>query len=1151
VGKSEKQQPFAFGAMVEALGSVSGQGVMLPLGSQQQAPQQQPQPFVPTMSTSGSQIQVRNDLNEEQEIQQLELLCKQMYESTHSNERTKAERAMLEFSNSNDSLRKCQLLIERANSPYAQLLGAQTLSKIVGKQNSNITFEQRIEIRNHAINYLANGQNLAPFVVQALTKLFAKITKMIWLEYKDSQQIIPLVNEHFFQVDIERQTIGVMILSQLVQEINQVEGDPVLHRSLTRQRRISSNFRDTYLNELFSLSCNILHSSVAALSANDRSPERLKLIEVALKLTLNCLSFDFIGTSPDESNSDDLPTVQIPSSWRRLFVEFTTLDLFFRLYHILPPQISCYALSCLVQMTSVRRSIFSNQERLQFLNRIVDGVECILRNPSGLSDPSTYHEFCRLLLRFKANFQLSELTKVQSYPTLIGLIKDFTCHAFQVWNCAPNSIHYLLMLWQKLVSSATYVKGSNDHYLDIHAPEVMKAYISYRLEGVNAVVQEGVEDPLDDTPMLTQQLEQIAQISRQSFKVTGEFLRQVFDQTADQYQALLIRGESSVELQILEGRLTWLVYIISAALSGRLFVKCEDEYLEGELACKVMQLIRLSDSQLHQGRRCEKLELAFLSFYDTYRKCYVADTAQYGSKMHKKLSEVLGSSNESRLLSVFVTKIITNLNCWSSSELIVKNTLAILHELSVGFASLTKIADLDEVKFILSNHTAERFPILSNSTSIEFMRYRTSFYSSLGRLLIESMRNGNEEKFDEFMLPLDTAFEQLRQAILINPSPSIAQNDQAKRAFIGICRDVRGLAKEFTKPQFYFLLFEWIHPTYTPVIKRALEIWYHDPHVTSPALRLIAELVDNREKRNYYDSASSDSIYLFREVSSIMVSLGSRILSLTDVPQEKIYAYKLKTISIMFKIMSTSLRAKMNFAVFQLYGDPALDDLLQMFVKLFLSTINCDILSYPKLSLQYYPLLEVLSSNHCEFLTNLEPQIFGVMLTSLQAGITVTEDRISTSCFIITHNIVTQLFRWLTKVARKIGPASRVKEDEDKRKLSMSILETHSQTFHSMMAIMLDLLMSSDQASHPQLPFPFLGLILLYEDHFQKLRDSVINSQPASRRSAVTQWFETLMEGVSRNLTQANRDKFIQNVLSFRRDVSDGLKISYSTGDRN
>ena len=45
----------------------------------------------------------------------------------------------------------------------------------------------------------------------------------------------------------------------------------------------------------------------------------------------NCLTFDFIGTSTDES-SDDLCTVQIPTSWRPAFLEFSTLQLFFDLY---------------------------------------------------------------------------------------------------------------------------------------------------------------------------------------------------------------------------------------------------------------------------------------------------------------------------------------------------------------------------------------------------------------------------------------------------------------------------------------------------------------------------------------------------------------------------------------------------------------------------------------------------------------------------------------------------------------------------------------------------------------------------------------------------------------------------------------------------
>lgn len=58
-----------------------------------------------------------------------------------------------------------------------------------------------------------------------------------------------------------------------------------------------------------------------------------------LRLAYNCLTFDFIGTSTDES-SDDLCTVQIPTSWRPAFLDYTTLKLFFDLYHSMPNTLS-------------------------------------------------------------------------------------------------------------------------------------------------------------------------------------------------------------------------------------------------------------------------------------------------------------------------------------------------------------------------------------------------------------------------------------------------------------------------------------------------------------------------------------------------------------------------------------------------------------------------------------------------------------------------------------------------------------------------------------------------------------------------------------------------------------------------------------------
>ena len=50
-----------------------------------------------------------------QGLAQLEILCKQLYETTDTAVRHQAEKALVEFTNSTDCLSKCQLLLERGS----------------------------------------------------------------------------------------------------------------------------------------------------------------------------------------------------------------------------------------------------------------------------------------------------------------------------------------------------------------------------------------------------------------------------------------------------------------------------------------------------------------------------------------------------------------------------------------------------------------------------------------------------------------------------------------------------------------------------------------------------------------------------------------------------------------------------------------------------------------------------------------------------------------------------------------------------------------------------------------------------------------------------------------------------------------------------
>lgn len=64
------------------------------------------------------------------------------------------------------------------------------------------------------------------------------------------------------------------------------------------------------------------------------------------------------------------------------------------------------------------------------------------------------------------------------------------------------------------------------------------------------------------------------------------------------------------------------------------------------------------------------------------------------------------------------------------------------------------------------------------------------------------------------------------------------------------------------------------YPDYTPILIRAVELWAHDPAVTTPVLKFFSELVQNRSQRLLFEVSSPNGILLFREASKVICCYG-------------------------------------------------------------------------------------------------------------------------------------------------------------------------------------------------------------------------------------------------------------------------------------
>ncbi|CAN6207099.1 unnamed protein product [Urochloa humidicola] len=1045
-------------------------------------------------------------------LAQLEVLCEKLYNSRDSAERAHAESTLKCFSENSEYISQCQYILDNASTPYALMLASSSLLKQVSDRS--LSLQLRLDIRSYVINYLAaRGPKLQNFVIVSLIQLVCRITKFGWFDddrfretVKESTDFLGLASQdHYF--------IGLKILNNLVTEMNQ--SNPAMPTTL--HRKIASSFKDQFLLQIFQISLTSLNQ------LKSEAPDDFG--HVPLELALKCLSFDFVGSPVDES-SEEFGTVQLPAAWRPLLQDPSTVQIFFDYYKVNDTRVSKEALECLVRLASVRRSIFvEDPARSQFLSHLMSGTKEILQTGQGLADHDNYHEFCRLLGRFKVNYQLAELLSVEFYGEWIGLVAEFTTRSLLSWQWASNSVYYLLSLWSRLVTSVPYLKGETPSLLDETVPKITEGFITSRINSVQAILADNsLENPLDSVEALQDQLEFLPYLCRFQYQSSSVYIINIMEPLLQAYteRSRLPAPGDADELSVIEGQLAWMVHIIAAILKIRQTVGVSQEsqeLIDAELSARVLQLISVTDTGAHAQRYRElskqRLDRAILIFVQNFRRSYVGDQSMHSSKqLYTRLSELLGLNDHLVLLNVIIGKIATNLKCYAECEDVIDHTLSLFLELASGYMTGKLLLKLESVKFIVANHS-ENFPFLAE---YRCSRSRTTFYYILGSLVF---MEDSPIKFRTFMEPLQQV------AFNLEATPDAAfWTDVAKRAFIGWMRDLRGIAMATNSRKTYGHLFDWLYPSHMPLLLRAITLWADEPEVTTPLLKFMCEFVLNKAQRLTFDSASPNGILLFREVSKIIVAYGSRILLLPNGTD--IYGSKYKGIWISLTVLSRALCGNyVNFGVFELYGDRALADALDVSLKMTLSVPLSDILAFRKLSKAYFGYMEVLFNHHIKFVLNLDTNTFVHIVSSLESGLKGLDTGISTQCACAIDSLAAFYFNNITAGEAPPSPAAL--------NLARHIGEFPN-LFPQILRTLFDIILFEDVGNQWSLSRPILSLIMTSEQMFSDLRAHLLASQPVNQQQRLSQCLDKLMTDVNRNLEPKNRDRFTQNLTTFKHD---------------
>lgn len=638
-----------------------------------------------------------------------------------------------------------------------------------------------------------------------------------------------------------------------------------------------------------------------------------------------------------------------------------------------------------------------------------------------------------------------------------------------------------------------------------------------------------------------------------------------------------VASSARQQLDGLQRDLAWLVRVIGTVVGGRLSASSSEsqELTDGELSARVFQLMGYSveadRTALPVGeptlRGGAVLDEAIIEFTQAFRKAYIGEQAVANSKVYVRMAERLGVADHMVVLDVVATKIAGNLHRYGVSDgvAVVAKSLALLSDLADGYSSSRLLGRLATVRQMLEKHGEDVFPFMRAPDS-RMGRHRMSFYTTLTKMLLKTTAGDSdcESALSRFFEPMRL---RLTQLAAVPSDDALVGDSLILRAGMGVLRDLRGVIAATTARRHYNTMWELLYPAHMPVILRLLRVYAAaGAHTASVvALKFYAELALNKTKRIVFDNSSPAGILLFREISKALVAYAASPRVLSDVSdvvaaarrkaelaergampgssmatgagdadgagtgggtsgaEAQAYQRVYKGAWVSMSIFARALEGGyVNFGVFALYGDPALNDALNVVMRVATAFPLDELLAYPKASRAYFALLDVLCQQHTGDVFSLDAHSFGHVVSSLQEGLQSLEVWMSSTSAVSLDHL--SAFRFRQRPREGTGGVAVRAQSEAAPELFPRVLE-----------VLFSVVLAEDCPNQWSLSRPLLSLILSNEEAFLAIQERTISSQAtAEARSAVAEAFAKLMAEVQPNLESKNKDKFTQNVTIFR-----------------
>ena len=449
------------------------------------------------------------------------------------------------------------------------------------------------------------------------------------------------------------------------------------------------------------------------------------------------------------------------------------------------------------------------------------------------------------------------------------------------------------------------------------------------------------DSPFDDPISIAQYMDHFAGLCRIDMVSMRFMLNEIFNQNT----SLLTANEPGSQQYLLaELKLIFWTYIVGACLDTKETVRAsfDDENPDDfdiDLFVNVTILSKFNLERLqHLGNHeipdnVIQLEIAILGAYEKFRMAYLNETHRYYQDVQRRLVERMCLEIETEALwELYMEKIAKNIQAWGAVDEVISRTLSLFNSISTSVTICRKMWNLRTTQYMLSNHDGNIFPFL-NSGMRQMLRNRTSFYSSLMRIVITGIE-ANEVFIEDFMKPIQVRTDDIAAAL---EQPNVDEN-QLKVAVMGLARDYRGLFEASIRIQPFAWISGYAQDKIYKIFLLSIQRFANDSNVVLSILKFIAEATINRNARMAFNLSHFRSTAIFLESAKIVQTFCGLFIRFPEMdPNDKdFYNQRIKIVTTLLIIARNILNGNyIPVALFYLWNDRTLKDLLEAIFHIF------------------------------------------------------------------------------------------------------------------------------------------------------------------------------------------------------------------------